>query len=294
MLAGQAFDVVPLGRSAGSNDPDNYHAIGDYTEVDDWSSLLAGADVVIHLAAMVHQLQEVGELAYRHMNVDVSARIAEAARQAGVRRFIFLSTVKVNGEVTARGRPFSGTDKPAPEDAYGRSKHLAEIKLQEIFSGSDTELVIIRPPLVYGPRVKANFAMLVRLARLPLPLPLAAVCNRRDMVSLYNLSEFIVLCCTHPQAPASVWMVADSAPYSLASLIAEIRAAQGRSPWLFKFPPKLLKIALAAAGKSAWSSRLFSDLQVDTTPSREILGWIPRFDFAETMAIVINGRGRDE
>jgi UDP-glucose 4-epimerase len=163
--------------------------------------------------------------------------------------------------------------------------------LQEIFRGSDTDLVIIRPPLVYGPSVSANFKKLTWLARLPFPLPFAAVSNKRDMVSVLNLCDLIVLCCSHPDATKRVWMAADAEPYSLASLIAEMRAVNARPPGLFSVPVTLLKLLLKLSRMSALSGRLLSDLQVDIEPTKKILGWSPVHSFSQTMAPANNSQG---
>jgi len=283
MLNSQGFSVVPLVRTAHLDSQVDYTPVGDLLDFDDWEPLLQGVDVIIHLAAKVHQPEPVPEQDYFSVNVDATIKIASAARQAGIRRFIYLSTVKVNGEVTANGEKFSGSDQSSPQDAYARSKWQAEKKLQSLFAGSDTDLVIIRPPLVYGDRARANFRKLERLARLPFPLPFAAVRNRRDMVSVLNLCELIALCCQHSEAAQRIWMVADEQPYSLVALISEMRALDDRAPWLFYVPLPLLKLILWVLGKSALSDRLFANLEVDSEPTRNILGWHPVHSFAETM-----------
>jgi nucleoside-diphosphate-sugar epimerase len=294
MLSSRGFSVLPLVRKADTHGAKGCKVIGDYRDFNEWGSLMPGVDVIVHLAAKVHQPRDAIDKSYFAINVDVSKNIALAARQSGVRRFVYISTVKVNGELTSTGEKFSGIDKPSPQGAYGRSKCQAEKALQEIFHGSDTELVIIRPPLVYGPSVSANFKKLTWLARLPFPLPFAAVRNKRDMVSVLNLCELIVLCCSHPDAPARVWMAADAEPYSLAGLIAEIRAVNARPPGLFAVPVTLLKWVLILFRMSALSDRLFSDLQVDIEPTKKILGWSPVHSFSQTMEPANNSEGTYE
>lgn len=294
MLSSRNFSVVPLVRKAGPRGEAGCKVIGDYRDFNEWDSLMPDVDVIVHLAAKVHQSQDVIEKNYFAINVDVSKKIALAARHSGVRRFVYISTVKVNGEYTGIGEKFSGIDQPSPQGAYGRSKYQAEKILQEVFHGSDTELVIIRPPLVYGPGVSANFKKLVWLAGLPFPLPFAAVKNKRDMVSVLNLCELIVLCCSHPDAPTRVWMVADAEPYSLAGLITEMRAINARPPGLFAVPMILLKQLLILFRMSALSGRLLSDLQVDIEPTKKILAWSPVHSFSQTMAPANNPEGTYE
>lgn len=294
LMVARGLDVLPVVRTAPLESAPTSVGIGDMLDFDGWESLMSGVDVVVHLAAKVHQAEGVSEEEYRAANVDVTSKMAAAARRAGVRRIIYLSTVKVNGERTAAGEKFSGNDKPAPEDAYGRSKLGAEKQLQAMLAGSETSLVIIRPPLVYGPGVRANFEKLIRLAGLPFPLPFAAVRNRRDMVSVLNLCELITLCCSHPCATERVWMVADEKPYSLASLISNMRAVDGRSPGLFSVPLSLLKLLLVVLRMSSLSDRLFADLQVDIEPTKEMLEWHPVYSFSQTMAAVKNGSSPHE
>jgi nucleoside-diphosphate-sugar epimerase len=291
MLSSRGFSVVPLVRRADPGGATGCKVIGDYRDFNEWGSLMPGVDVIVHLAAKVHQPRDAIDKSYFAINVDVSKNIALAARQSGVRRFVYISTVKVNGELTGMGKKFSGIDQPSPQGAYGRSKYQAEKALQEIFHGSDTELVIIRPPLVYGPSVSANFKKLAWLARLPFPLPFAAVTNKRDMVSVLNLCELIVCCFSHPDAPTRVWMAADAEPYSLAGLITEMRAVNARPPGLFAVPVSLLKRLLMLSRMSALSDRMFSDLQVDIEPTKKILGWSPVHSFSQTMALANNSEG---
>ncbi len=253
-----------------------------------WHQQLQDIDVVVHLAATVHVMQGASVDDYRSVNIDASCELALAARASKVKRFVFISTVKVNGENTLAGEKFCADDEPAPDDDYARSKCQAEQSLQSIFQGSTTELVIIRPPLVYGPGVGANFARLLKLAKLPLPLPFLAINNRRDMVSVLNLCDFIMLCCQHPAAPGRVWMVADAHAYSLPEMIKAIRLLNGRSPRLFYFPVSLMRLLLAMLNKSGLSSRLFDGLEVDSSPAEKILGWTPPYTLSQTLREVVS------
>lgn len=260
--------------------------IGNIDTFDNWESYLSDIDVVIHLAARVHQMNELSDQAalnYQRTNVDATARLAEAAIQCGVKRFIFLSTIKVNGEETLKGETFSATDAPAPKDAYGESKLQAELALKELSSGSAMELVIIRPPLVYGPGVKANFLRLVELAQGGIPLPFAGLSNHRDMVSVDNLCDLIAHCIASPQAAGETFLVSDGIAYSTADILTAVRSILDLPQRLFYVPPGLLKLALTLVGKTAMADRLFDSLQIDMSATVETLGWSPKYTLEQTL-----------
>lgn len=245
----------------------------------DWSAALQGVQVVVHCAARAHVMREtaIDPLAvFRAVNVDGTLNLARQAAVAGVRRFVFISSVKVNGESTALGRPFTADDTPAPEDAYGISKAEAEAGLRAIAEQTDMELVIIRPPLVYGPGVKGNFAsMLCWMAR-GVPLPLAAVTeNRRSLVALDNLVSLITTCIQHPCAAGQVFLVSDGEDVSTVELLLRIARAQGKSARMLWVPAMLLKLAARLLGKGAMVQRLLGSLQIDISKNRELLGWQP-------------------
>lgn len=248
-----------------------------------WRSALHGCNAVIHLAARVHQLHEssvevLGE--YRKMNVDVTLNLAQQAADAGVQRFIFVSSIKVNGE-TSGERPFSADDIPTPEDPYGQSKLEAEQRLQELGRRSGMDVVIVRPPLVYGPGVRANFLRLMKLVAAGIPLPLAMVRSQRSLVGLDNLVDFLSLCVAHPLAAGKVWMVSDQHDVSVAELIRLIAAAMGRPARLLPVPPALLAGLATMLGKRAAQTRLLEALQVDSGPASRVLGWIPPVSLEE-------------
>jgi nucleoside-diphosphate-sugar epimerase len=253
---------------------------GDLSGPVDWASALAGCSVVVHLAARVHMMQEQAadpEAVYRAMNVDATMRLAEQAAEQGVRRFIYVSSVKVNGERTL-GRPFRADDPPAPEDAYGRSKLAAELALQAWAAKTGTELVIVRPPLVYGPGVRANFLRLMQLVQSGVPLPLGGIRNSRSMVALGNLVDFLLLCASHPGATGATWMVSDNRDLSLPELISLIASAMGRPARLLPVPAGMLSAGAALLGRRAAAGRLLDSLQVDVSPALERLGWTPPLD----------------
>lgn len=237
-------------------------------------------DCVVHLAGRAHVLHERAETdieaAYTEVNVGYTMKIAALCQALAVNRFIFLSSVKVNGESSVR--PFNETDHPQPKDAYGRSKLAAETALRTFFADSRTELVIIRPPLIYGPGVKANLKALMALCDTPLPLPLAAVHNQRSLVSLQNLVHFIDLCCKHPLAANQLFMISDDADLSTADMVRAIRSALGRRHLLLPVPKCILHTLLVCCGKTALSERLLGNLQVDVSKARQLLGWQPVID----------------
>lgn len=253
---------------------------GDLSNSVDWKPALAGCSVVVHLAARVHMMREQvadPDAVYRAMNLDATIRLAEQAAEQGVRRFVYVSSVKVNGERTL-DQPFRAEDPPAPEDAYGRSKLAAELALQAWAVETGTELVIVRPPLVYGPGVRANFLRLMQLVKIGVPLPLGSIMNRRSMVSLANLVDFLLLCASHPGAAGATWMVSDNHDLSLPELITLIAAAMGRPARLLPVPVGLLSAGAVILGRRAAASRLLDSLQVDVRPALDRLGWAPPLD----------------
>ena len=233
---------------------------------------------VVHLAARVHVMRESAAVplaAFREANVEKTLQLAAKAAAIGVRRFLFVSSVKVHGEATAAGRPFTELDAPAPQDAYAISKWEAEQGLRQIASQTDMEVVIIRPPLVYGPGVQANFAALMRAVQGGLPLPLGSVDNLRSLVGLDNLVDFIVTCCSHPAAAHQTLLVSDGADVSTPDLVRAIARAAGRPERLWPVPVALLSMGAALVGKSSEVQRLCQSLQIDMSKARELLQWTP-------------------
>jgi nucleoside-diphosphate-sugar epimerase len=249
-------------------------AVGDIGPTTDWREAVAGADVVIHLAGRAHVMRE--EVAdplteYRRVNVDGSLGLARAFAAAGGRRFVYVSSVKVNGETGV----FSETDPPRPEDPYGVSKLEAERVLAEWSAEAGTELVIIRPPLVYGPGARANFALLVRAVARGLPLPLGGIANARSLVGLDNLVDFIVTCATHSGAAGETFMVSDGEDVSTPDLVTRIGRALGRRARLFTVPQPLLLAAATAVGRKGMAQRLTQSLRVDSRKATRMLHWRP-------------------
>lgn len=258
-------------------------AIGEIGPHTQWERALSGIDIVIHLAARVHVLGESEPdaiSAYRRVNVAGTKKMAQSAAAMGVRRFIYVSTVKVNGN----GRPaaYSEHDRPMPADPYGISKYEAEQVLQEISESTDLECVVLRPPLVYGPRVKANFLQLLNMVAKGIPLPLAGVKNKRSLLSVANLIDALVLCIHHPKAAGNTYLITDGEDISTPELIRKTAAALGKpTARLFPCPLSVLHLAAKIAGKSGAVSRLLDSLAVDISKIRSELNWQPRFSLEE-------------
>jgi nucleoside-diphosphate-sugar epimerase len=260
-----------------------------YGELDaetDWSPALGGCSCVIHLAARVHRMNDSGAdllATYRRANVDVTLGLARQALAAGVRRFVFVSTAKVNGECSG-SRPFTANDVPRPADAYSASKYEAEQELLALGRSSSMEVVVVRPPLVYGPGVRANFLRLMQVVKMGAPLPFALVKNRRSLVGVENLVDFLAEACVHPSAAGKVWMVSDMCDLTIKELIQLIALAMNRPARLFPVPPAWLAWAAGLAGKRDVLSRLIDPLQVDASPTAELLGWTPPFTIETELA----------
>lgn len=213
--------------------------------------------------------------AFRAVNVEGTLNLARQAAGAGVGRFVYLSSVKVNGEKTDAGHPFTADDAVAPDDAYGQSKHEAEEALRALALETGIEVVIIRPPLVYGPGVKANFARLMHAVHRGLPLPLGAIDNRRSLVALENLVDLIVKCIEHPDAANQTFLVSDGEDLSTTQLLKKIGQALGKPSRLIPVPLVLLKLAGDLVGRGAAIQRLCGSLQVDIEKTRRCLDWTP-------------------
>ncbi|TKJ84602.1 NAD-dependent dehydratase [Pseudomonas koreensis] len=239
---------------------------------------LRGIDVIVHCAARVHVMNEKGAdglAAFRKINVEGTVRLAQRAAECGVKRFIFISSIKVNGEGTPRNKTFKATDLPAPVDAYGISKREAEDAIRQVCEETGMELVVIRPPLVYGPGVKANFLSMVRWLDRGIPLPLGAIDNRRSLVAIGNLTDLVLTCIDHPAAAGEIFLVSDGEDLSTTQLLRRTALALGNSAKLVPVPAGLLQAAASMVGKSGIAERLCGNLQVDIQRTCELLGWRP-------------------
>ncbi|MGN2437854.1 UDP-glucose 4-epimerase family protein [Pseudomonas syringae] len=251
-----------------------------------WGSFVTGAQVVIHCAARVHVLNETAtepDQAYFSANVTATLNLAEQAAAAGVKRFIFISSIKASGESTPPGAPFRADDPCNPLDAYGVSKQKAEEGLRALAARSGMQVVIIRPVLVYGPGVKANFRSMMRWLDKGLPLPLGAIDNRRSLVAVDNLADLVVVCVDHPAAAGQTFLVSDGDDLSTTRLLREMGRALGRPARLLPVPAVLLKGAAALLGKKAFSQRLCSSLQVDISKTCTMLDWHPPVSIEHAM-----------
>ena len=213
--------------------------------------------------------------AYRVVNVEGTRNLAEQAAALGVKRLVYLSSIKVNGERTEVGSRFARVDEPLPEDPYGISKWEAEQALWDVSARTGLEVVVVRPPLVYGLGVKGNFRRLLRLVASGVPLPLGAVCNRRSLVGLDNLVDLLIRCVDHPAAAGQTFLISDNHDLSTLTLIRGLARTLGKSPRLLPVPLSILRLAGSITGKAAEVERLIGSLQVDITHTREVLGWTP-------------------
>lgn len=252
----------------------------------DWQRALDGIDVVIHCAARVHVMHEKSSdplAEFRKVNVIGTLHLARQAASAGVRRFIFISSIKVNGEGTEIGKPYLADCDPAPLDPYGVSKMEAEQVLRALASETGMELVIIRPVLVYGPGVKANFRSMMNWLSRGVPLPLGAILNKRSLVALDNLVDLILTCLNHPAAANQTFLVSDGEDLSTSELLQRMGTALGKPARLLPVPPMLLEAGASLLGKRAVAQRLCGSLQVDISKTREVLGWQPAVSVDEAL-----------
>jgi nucleoside-diphosphate-sugar epimerase len=254
-------------------------AVGDMGPDADWRGALEGVDCIVHLAARTHIVNDHSPEAidaYRHVNVAGTVNLAKAAARHGVRRLVFLSSIKVNGERTP-DHPFTGDDTPKPSDAYGISKHEAEQALWQIATDTGLEVTVLRPPLVYGPGVKANFLRLMHVCARRIPLPLASIENHRSLIYLGNLVNAITACMENPAAAGKTFLVSDSESVATPELIRRISTALGVEPRLFPFPASLLGIGARLFGRVSEGERLMGSLQIDSSRIRAELGWQPPY-----------------
>jgi len=249
-----------------------------------WDAALSGCEVVVHLAGLAHLPR--GAFAaheVERVNADGTANVAALAARAGVRRFVLMSSVKASGDASV-GAPMTEEDAPRPVDAYGRAKLAAERRLIELARQGGMAFTVLRPPLVYGPGVRANFLALMRAVRARRPLPLASVRNARSLVYVGNLAAAVAACVGHPGAADRVFLVSDGEDVSTPGLLRGVAAALGVRPVLFPFPPALLRATATLVGRGEQAARLLDSLQLDTARIRGELGWRPPFSLAEGLA----------
>lgn len=252
--------------------------VGDLGPDTDWAVALQAVDVVVHSAARVHVMSDTSAdplSEFRLVNVQGTLRLARQAVAAGVKRFIFVSSIKVNGEETSSGRPYTADDRPAPVDAYGQSKLEAEQALLALALESGMEVVIVRPVLIYGPGVKANFRSMMSWLYKGVPLPLGAIDNRRSLVGIDNLIDLLSCCMSHPAAANQIFLVSDGHDLSTSAMLRDMARALGRPARLLPLPASWLRAIAGLLGKQQISQRLCGSLQVDLDKNKRLLGWTP-------------------
>jgi nucleoside-diphosphate-sugar epimerase len=299
LASGPGYELILPVRERSNCSIKHQVIIGGIDARTDWFFSLQQVERVIHCAARVHVMHETAVdalSAFRAVNVEGTLHLARSAAAAGVRRFIFLSSVKVLGEQSAPGRPFTTDDPLVPTDAYGISKMEAEQGLLALAVETGMEVVIIRPPLVYGPGVKANFLSMMQWLQRGIPLPLGAIDNRRSLVALDNLVDLIVTCIEHPAAANQVFLVSDGEDLSTPELLRRMGQALGTPARLLPVPVSLLELGASLLGKRLAAQRLCSSLQVDISKTRELLGWEPPVSVDEALrktALDFLGRAGD-
>ena len=258
--------------------------VGSIEAGTDWAPTLKNIDVVIHLAARVHVMNDHAPDAmaeFRKVNVEGTLALAEQAVKAGVKRFIYVSSIKVNGELTQVDKPFTEQDAANPQDAYAISKYEAELGLLQIAQQAAMAVVIIRPPLVYGPGVKSNFASMLRAVNRRVPLPLGAIHNKRSFVYVGNLVSLIECCIRHPEAKNQVFLVSDGHDLSTTQLLQQCAIALNVQSRLLAIPQKIIESVAAFFGKQSVVQRLSGNLQVDISKADALLGWKPPVSVAD-------------
>ena len=286
-LANSGHQVRNTARSLATNSPITREMITcDLESADNLDHLTTGCDAIVHLAGRAHVMSDdpaTSESLYLSANVDVTRKLAQSAARTGVKQMILMSSVKVNGESTTIDSPFTSQDTPNPQDPYGRSKTQAEQTLWDVASASGLEGVVIRPPLVYGPGVRANFASLIGIVNRGMPLPLGSIQNKRSFVAIDNLIDCVATALQSSNAAGQTLLVSDGNDLSTPELIRYIASALDKSPTLFPFPPVLLKLAATSAGKRSAYDRLCGSLTVDIALTKQKLSWTPPFTVQESL-----------
>jgi nucleoside-diphosphate-sugar epimerase len=255
-----------------------YLGLGNIDEHTDWMAALAGVDCIVHLAARVHVMEDTSQdplAEYRRVNVAQTMNLARQAAVAGVRRLVYISSIKVNGEATPVGQPFTAEDEPNPQDPYGVSKLEAEQALLKLADETGLEIVIIRPPLVYGPGVKANFLAMMRVVARGVPLPFGALDNYRSLVGIDNLASMIITCLCHPAAANQIFLVSDGDDMTVAALLRKIAGYLESPMVLIPIHKWVIKAISYLIGKEQYANRILGNLRVDITKSQVLLDWLP-------------------
>ncbi|PXF31822.1 hypothetical protein WH50_07785 [Pokkaliibacter plantistimulans] len=289
VLSSHQYQVTAITRSPGpisSSSGVKFYSIADLKSSGDWHELLKDIDTIVHTAATVHipknKEKELGN-SFNSVNVDATNDLAQCAAVAGVKRFIFISSIKVNGEQTECSIPFTHLDTPRPQGLYAESKYLAEQKLKHICEKSGMELVILRPPLIYGKNVKANLLQLIKAIDSNLPLPFGRTENKRSLIAKENFIDLIETCIWHPKAAGQIFLASDDYDISTTDLIKLLSIGLKSSPILFSPNKRFLKASLALFSKKDLYSRLYDNLQVDISHTKRTLDWTPPFSCADML-----------
>lgn len=280
MLLHDNYDIYAVVRKISSDFPANVKQL-EFNEISpntNWGKALQGIDCVIHTAARVHVMLDTSNdplSEFRFVNTLATLNLAQQAAESGVKRFVYLSSIKVNGEASLPEHPFKPDDSFVPTDPYALSKYEAEKGLREISNEADLEVVILRPPLVYGPGVKANFLDMMKWLNKGIPLPFGAIHNKRSIVALDNLVDLIITCITHPAAANQTFLVSDGEDLSTTELLNRVASALGKKSRLLPVNQKLLETCLRIIGKNNLAMRLSSSLQIDMSKTKKLLNWSP-------------------
>lgn len=283
------YNLTKVVRKIDNRSDDSYLAVGDINANTKFVNALKNIDVVIHLAARAHVMHDNSSNPYdeyKSINVDGTLNLAKQALINNVKRFIYLSSIKVNGEST-NNDPFTEISTPKPEDDYGKTKLEAEVGLINLFKNTNTELVIIRPPLIYGPGVKGNFANLIKLAQTKMPLPFGSINNRRSFIYIDNLIDFISYCIESENAANQIFLISDDSDLSLKELIKLLRLELNKPPLLIPVPIFIFKIMGKVTGKTAVVNRLTGNLQINMNKAKSVLSWKPPFSTKQGLAKTI-------
>ncbi len=282
-LSSRKIDFRATARNANENNYADFVSC-DLETTESLNQLMDGCDIVVHLAGRAHVTSDDSQEKYRIANESVTHQLANAAAQNGIARFVYLSSIKVNGESSSTGRPIRSSDTPSPLDNYGRSKLAAEQVLQEICRVNKMEYVIIRPTLVYGKGVKANFSALISAVKRGIPLPIATVKNARSMIGINNLVDLIIATCTNPKAANQTFLASDGVDTSTPALVRFIAASLNRRSRIFPFPISILRLLAAVFGKSSAIDKLTGSLSVDISHTTNTLDWRPPFSTESEVA----------
>lgn len=279
-LLNYGFDLIACSRKEITHLPQQVQQInmGELLPSTDWSPAFAKVNTIIHTAARVHVMHDNANdplTEFRKVNVLSTLNLARQAAKAGVSRFVFISTIKVNGETTSHNHPFTSDDDFVPTDPYALSKFEAELSLLNLAKKTKMEVVIIRPPLVYGPNVKGNFSSLTKWIQRKIPLPFGAIHNQRSLVALDNLIDFIICCINHPAAANEIFLISDNLDLSTTDLLKKVAKAFNKKPLLLPIPASFLALIARLTGNNKIADRLLSSLQIDSSKTRDLLNWKP-------------------